>query len=72
VQVFASSALEAMSFNCNMLASDIDSHIAVGLEQDDYFKAQTQKNLHLGGVSKRSEKHMAECIYNAIRRLGLF
>ncbi|MEW6570928.1 MAG: glycosyltransferase family 4 protein [Nitrospirota bacterium] len=32
--------LEAMSFNCDILASDIDSHVAIGLEQDDYFKAQ--------------------------------
>ncbi len=37
--------LEAMSFNCNILASNIDSHIAVGLEQDDYFKAQDANDL---------------------------
>lgn len=32
--------LEAMSFNCNILVSYIDAHIAIGLEQDDYFKTQ--------------------------------
>ncbi|MEW6068092.1 MAG: glycosyltransferase family 4 protein [Nitrospirota bacterium] len=37
--------LEAMSFNCNILASDIDSHMAIGLEQDDYFKAQDTDDL---------------------------
>ncbi|MBE0427553.1 MAG: glycosyltransferase family 4 protein [Nitrospirae bacterium] len=37
--------LEAMSFNCNILISDIDSHIAVGMEQDDYFKAQDIEDL---------------------------
>jgi glycosyltransferase involved in cell wall biosynthesis len=37
--------LEAMSFNCNILVSDIDSHIAVGLDEDNYFKAQDAEDL---------------------------
>lgn len=31
--------LEAMAYNCSILVSNIDAHIAIGLEPDDYFKA---------------------------------
>ncbi|MEW6417139.1 MAG: glycosyltransferase family 4 protein [Nitrospirota bacterium] len=55
--------LEAMSFNCNILASDIGSHIAVGLGQDDYFKSQDIEDLankiHQK-ISKNSKKDYSQ------------
>ncbi len=37
--------LEAISFNCNILVSDIDSHIEIGLKMEDYFKAKDINDL---------------------------
>lgn len=39
------SLLEAMSYNCNILASDIEAHISLGLEHDDFFKAGNANDL---------------------------
>lgn len=37
--------LEAMSFNCNILVSDIESHLAIGLREGDYFRRQSPEDL---------------------------
>ena len=37
--------LEAMSFNCNILISNIPSHRAMGLDEDDYFKVSDRDDL---------------------------
>lgn len=39
------SLLEAMSFNCNILLSDIEVHKEVGLGEDSYFKTQDIEDL---------------------------
>lgn len=51
--------LEAMSFNCNVLVSDIDSHLSIGLTQDDYFKA--------GDINDLSNKIKQKYLNNNIK-----
>lgn len=37
--------LEALSYNCNILLSNIDAHISVGLPEDDYFISKDTDDL---------------------------
>jgi len=53
------SLLEALSFNCNVLISDINAHIEIGLSPDNYFKVKNEfdlaNKLKLKVYSKKKE-----------------
>ena len=47
--------LEAMSYNIDILVSDIPANLQIGLNQDDYFKVGDEENLKEKIVEKLSE-----------------
>jgi glycosyltransferase involved in cell wall biosynthesis len=48
--------LEAMSYNIDVLASDIPANIKVGLDTDDYFKVGDENDLRLKIITKLTER----------------
>lgn len=62
--------LEAMSFNCNILVSDIDSHMEIGLEKDDYFKVQSIDDLVdklYQKISKKQNERLFTILYEKLQ-----